>query len=95
MGSGESSAAALAVYERFLRETFVMRAMEAGRGVPRAIENRRLFSEYPGAVARLLEGFFAVDDESSATLVRTSLRGARREFLKIDTLKDLWSLRKV
>jgi hypothetical protein len=46
-------------------------------------------------VARLLEGFFAVDDESSATLVRTSLRGARREFLKIDTLKDLWSLRKV
>ncbi len=93
--AGDSSAAALAVYERFLRETFVMRAMEAGRGVPRAIENRRLFSEYPGAVARLLEGFFAVDDESSATLVRTSLRGARREFLKIDTLKDLWSLRKV
>ena len=72
-----------------------MAAMKAGRGVPQAIENRRLFSEYPGAVARLLEGFFAVDDESSATLVRTSLRGARREFLKIDTLKDLWSLRKV
>jgi electron transfer flavoprotein-quinone oxidoreductase len=95
IAAGDSSAAALAVYERFLRETFVMRAMEAGRGVPRAIENRRLFSEYPGAVARLLEGFFAVDDESSATLVRTSLRGARREFLKIDTLKDLWSLRKV
>ena len=71
-----------------------MRAMEAGRGVPKAIENRRLFSEYPGSVARLLESFFAVDDESS-TLVRTGLRGARREFLKLDTLRDLWSLRKV
>ena len=80
--AGDSSAATLPVYERFLRETFVMRAMEAGRGVPQAIENRRLFSEYPGAVARLLEGFFAVDDESAATLLRTGLRGARREFLK-------------
>ncbi len=93
--AGDSSAATLSVYERFLAETFVTAAMKAGRGVPQAIENRRLFSEYPGAVARLLEGFFAVDDESSATLVRTSLRGARREFLKIETLKDLWSLRKV
>jgi len=92
--AGDSSAATLAVYERFLRETFVMRAMEAGRGVPKAIENRRLFSEYPGSVARLLESFFAVGDESS-TLVRTGLRGARREFLKLDTLRDLWSLRKV
>jgi electron transfer flavoprotein-quinone oxidoreductase len=92
--AGDSSAATLAVYERFLRETFVMRAMQAGRGVPKAIENRRLFSEYPGSVARLLESFFAVDDESS-TLVRTGLRGARREFLKLDTLRDLWSLRKV
>ncbi len=93
--AGDSSAATLSVYERFLRETFVMRAMEAGRGVPQAIENRRLFSEYPSSVARLLEGFFAVDDESSATLVKTGLRGARREFLKLDTLRDLWSLRKV
>jgi electron transfer flavoprotein-quinone oxidoreductase len=93
--AGDSSAATLSVYERFLRETFVTAAMQAGRGVPRAIENRRLFTEYPGAVARLLEGFFAVDEESQATLLRTSLRGARREFLKIDTLKDLWSLRKV
>ena len=72
---------ALSVYERFLRETFVTAAMQAGRGVPQAIENRRLFTEYPGAVARLLEGFFAVDDDSQATLLRTSLRGARREFL--------------
>jgi electron transfer flavoprotein-quinone oxidoreductase len=93
--AGDSSAATLSVYDRFLRETFVTAAMQAGRGVPRAIENRRLFTEYPGAVARLLEGFFAVDDESQATLLRTSLRGARREFLKIDTLKDLWSLRRV
>ena len=93
--AGDSSAATLSVYERFLRETFVTAAMQAGRGVPQAIENRRLFTEYPGAVARLLEGFFAVDDDSQATLLRTSLRGARREFLKVDTLKDLWSLRKV
>ena len=93
--AGDSSAATLSVYERFLRETFVTAAMQAGRGVRQAIENRRLFTEYPGAVARLLEGFFAVDDDSQATLLRTSLRGARREFLKVDTLKDLWSLRKV
>jgi len=93
--AGDSSAATLSVYERFLAETFVMRAMKAGRGVPRAIENRRLFGEYPGAVARLLEDYFTIDDESASTLVRTGLRGARREFLKLDTLRDLWSLRKV
>ena len=93
--AADSSAATLAVYERFLRETFVMRAMEAGRGVPQAIENRRLFSAYPGAVGRFLEGFFTVDGDDAATLLRTGLRGARREFLKVETLKDLWSLRKV
>jgi hypothetical protein len=46
-------------------------------------------------VGRFLDGFFTVDDDSAATLLRTSLRGARREFLKVETLKDLWSLRKV
>ena len=95
IAAADSSAATLAVYERFLRETFVTAAMEAGRGVPQAIENRRLFSEYPGAVGRFLEGFFTVDGDSAATLLRTGLRGARREFLKVETLKDLWSLRKV
>jgi len=93
--AGDQSAVSLARYDRYLRETFVMRAMEAGRAVPQAIENRRIFSEYPGAVARLLEDVFAIDDEGGERLVRTGLRGARREFLKLATLKDLWSLRKV
>ncbi len=93
--AADSSAATLSVYERFLRETFVMRAMEAGRGVPAAIENRRLFSEYPASVSRFLESIFDVDDPAASTLVKTGLRSARREFLKLDTLKDLWSLRKI
>jgi len=93
--AGSFSAESLSCYDRYLRETFVMRAMEAGRGVPQAIENRRLFGEYPGAVARLLEDVFAIGDEGGERLVRTGLRGARREFLKLATLKDLWSLRKV
>ncbi len=93
--AGSFSGSSLACYDRYLRETFVMRAMEAGRAVPQAIENRRLFSEYPGAVARLLEDVFAIGDEGGERLVSTGLRGARREFLKLATLKDLWSLRKV
>ncbi|HMK91544.1 MAG TPA: FAD-dependent oxidoreductase, partial [Thermoleophilia bacterium] len=92
--AADSSAATLSVYERFLRESFVMGAMEAGRHVPAAIENQRIFTEYPGAVGRLLEGFFAIDDTSS-TLLKTGWKGARKEFLKVATLKDLWSLRKV
>jgi hypothetical protein len=72
-----------------------MRAMEAGRAIPAAIENRRLFTQYPGAVSRFLEDLFTIDDQTSATLLKTGWRGVRREFLKLDTLKDLWSLRKI
>ena len=92
---GDHSAAGLSVYERFLRETFVLRDLEAYRDVPSLIENRRLFDQYPDAVARLLEDLFTVGPDGAPSLLKTGARGARREFLRIDTLRDLWSLRKL
>ena len=42
-------------------------------------------------MARLLEDVFRVGPQGGQSLLRGGLRGARREFLKLDTLRDLWS----
>jgi electron transfer flavoprotein-quinone oxidoreductase len=88
------SGATLSAYDTSLRNSFVLRDLEKARAVPQAIENRRLFTEYPDAVARFLEEMYSVGGGSS-TLVGKGWRGARREFLKLDTLRDLWSLRRI
>jgi electron transfer flavoprotein-quinone oxidoreductase len=93
--AGDTTAVGLAGYERRLRDSFVLRDLETFRGAPQLIENRRLFTEYPDAVARMLEDVFRVGPQGGQSLLRGGLRGARREFLKLDTLRDLWSLRKL
>jgi electron transfer flavoprotein-quinone oxidoreductase len=89
------SAATLSSYDRALRGSWVIGDLETARNVPGFIENRRLFGAYPAAVSRLAESFFTVGPGPSSRLVKTGWRGARREFLNVATLKDLWSMRKI
>ena len=59
------------------------------------MQNPRLFTHYPDAVGRLLTDLFTVGTEPATKLSTRMLGAFRRDFLKIATAKDLWSLRKV
>ena len=91
--AGDTSAAALAAYEARLRQSFVFRELETSKEVPHFMENPRLFAHYPNAVSRLLADLYTVGPESARKLSSRLLRGLRRDFLNVATIKDLWSAR--
>ena len=74
--AGDTTAVGLAGYERRLRDSFVLRDLETFKGAPQLIENRRLFTQYPDAVARMLEDVFRVGPQGGQSLL--SRRPARR-----------------
>jgi electron transfer flavoprotein-quinone oxidoreductase len=51
----------LAVYQSFLKESFVLRDLEAYRNAPEFQENSRLFNEYPRLATGLVSKLFTVD----------------------------------
>jgi electron transfer flavoprotein-quinone oxidoreductase len=95
MKSGDTSAAGLAGYEKRLRKSFVLRDLETSKAVPKVMQNPRLFTHYPDAVCRTLTDLFTVGTEPASKLSSRVLTAFRRDFLKVATVKDLWSLRKV
>jgi electron transfer flavoprotein-quinone oxidoreductase len=93
--AGDFSAAGLAGYERALRESFVLRDLETARAIPAFMENPRLYTRYPQAVARLLESVYTVGAEPQEGLVKRVRGGLRREFFNTTALGDAWSARKL
>jgi electron transfer flavoprotein-quinone oxidoreductase len=91
----DTSAAGLADYESRLRNSFVLRDLETSRAIPMLMENPRLFSHYPDAVCRLLAELYTVGPQPTGKLSGRILRAARRDFISVATLKDLWSFRKI
>jgi electron transfer flavoprotein-quinone oxidoreductase len=93
--AGDFTATGLAGYERRLRQSFVLRDLETSRGVPRFIDNPRLYTHYPRAVCDLLADVYTIGPEPAKKMSRKVSRGIRRHFLNVATAKDLWSLRKI
>jgi electron transfer flavoprotein-quinone oxidoreductase len=93
--AGEVGAVGLARYDQALRRSFVIKELEAARAYPRVMENPRLFTHYPKAVNRLAGSVFAVGPEPGGRLVKKVWKGARRDFLNVATLKDLWQFRRL
>ncbi len=93
--AGDTSAAGLAGYDKRLRQSFVLRDLETSRAIPKVMQNPRLFGHYPDAVGRLLTDLFTVGPQPASKLSSRMLTAVRRDFLKVATVKDLWSLRKV
>jgi electron transfer flavoprotein-quinone oxidoreductase len=93
--AGDTSSQGLARYERRLRESFVLRDLETGRANPTFMRNPRLLSQYPAAASRLLEELYAVGPGPARKLSTRVLGAARRDLLRVSTVQDLWSMRKI
>lgn len=51
----------LGIYQQFLKESFVMRDLEAYRRAPHFLENQRMFKAYPQLATGLVSKMFTVD----------------------------------
>lgn len=85
----------LAVYERLLADSFVLRDLKTFRHAPQVLSNPRLISRYPELVLRILDQLFWLGEEPKPRLASTVLGELRRSLSPVDALRDLASLRKL
>ncbi len=95
LAKGDTSAQFLALYEKKLRESFVLPDMETFRHSREVLENPRLFSVYPKFFCELLETVFTIDSRPKASLYKTAKDVARKYMLNWEGFKDFLSLRKM
>jgi electron transfer flavoprotein-quinone oxidoreductase len=87
--AGDFSAKTLALYDRALRGSFVIRDLETFKGVPEFLENPRLFETYPRLVAGLLEELFWIGEHPKERFSRTAMRAVRAGLPLTAAFKDL------
>ncbi len=89
--SGDFSKSALSVYQQMLKESFVMKDLEAYRKAPEFMENRRLFEAYPAFVTSLAGRLFTVDGTPPVHLMSKVFDQMRRSGIGLTGLAlDGW-----
>ncbi len=63
----------LGIYQQFLKDSFVMRDLEAYRGAPHFLEIQRMFKAYPQFAAGLVSKIFTVDGSPPEHLLGKAL----------------------
>ncbi len=92
---GDTSAGALAGYEKRLRESFVLPDMETFRNAREVLDRKRLFTVYPRFICELFDELFTIGDKPKEGLYTSAKRVAKKYVLNMDTLKDLLAARKL
>jgi electron transfer flavoprotein-quinone oxidoreductase len=92
---GDFSGESLSLYDRRMKESFVMKDMETFRHSREVLENPRLFTVYPHFISSLLQAVFDVNSEPKKGLYRTVSRIARSYVVNWEGFKDFLSFRKV
>jgi electron transfer flavoprotein-quinone oxidoreductase len=89
------SAASLGGYVELLRDSFVLKDLRTFRGMLEVLDNPRMFSKYPAAIAGIFEKMFWIDDQPKGKLSSTVVREALKSFGNLDAVRDVLSLLKV
>ncbi len=81
----------LAIYQNFLKESFVLRDLEAYRNAPQFQENHRLFNDYPRLATGLVSKLFTVDGSPPVHLFAKMMREIRENRVNLLHLAvDSW-----
>jgi electron transfer flavoprotein-quinone oxidoreductase len=89
--SGDFSRAALCSYQTLLKESFVMRDLEAYRKAPKFTETRQLYEAYPAFVTSCASRLFTVDGTPPVHLLSKVLEQVRKKRLSLTGLAiDGW-----
>jgi len=94
--SGDFSESALSGYARRLKETFVMKDLEAAKNMPGYLENESFFSYYPETFPGLLEKIMWFDENPKGPLGKTLWDGLKSSgMLSMKRLLELYRIRKI
>jgi electron transfer flavoprotein-quinone oxidoreductase len=85
----------LSMYERKLKESFVLRDMETFRHSRHVLENPRLFTVYPRFLCEALETMFSVGEGPKPPLYEGVKKTAREYVLNYEGFKDFLRMRKI
>jgi electron transfer flavoprotein-quinone oxidoreductase len=89
------SAQFLSLYEKRLRESFVIKDMETFRHTADVLANPRLFTVYPACVSSLLDAVFTIGEGPRKGLYRSAMDAAKKHAGAWSAFKDFLSLRKI
>ena len=90
---GDYSAATLSLYEKQLRETFVLRDLQKYRHAPHFLANPRLYSTYPDLACGLMERLFSVDGGPRQNLFSAARGEMKDKVSLIRSIADLLGAR--
>ena len=89
------SAQFLSLYEKRLKESFVMKDMETFRHTAEVLANPRLFTVYPACISSLLDAVFTIGEGPRKGLYRSAMDAAKKHTGAWSAFKDFLSLRKI
>lgn len=89
------SSASLTYYETLLKESFVWQDLKTFQHMPQFLTNPRLYERYPTMACDLLEQILRIGEGPKEKLSTTILRTIRKNFLRVDVLRDLLMMRKI
>jgi electron transfer flavoprotein-quinone oxidoreductase len=92
---GDASEGFLSLYEKRLKESFVLPDMETFRHSKAVLENDRLFTVYPKFLSELLSALFTIGKEPKEPLYGTAKKVAKKYLLNWEGFKDFMSMRKM
>ncbi|HWQ76195.1 MAG TPA: FAD-dependent oxidoreductase [Syntrophomonas sp.] len=92
--AGSYNAAALAVYEKLLGDSFVMKDFKSFKDAPHALDNPRFFNRYPQLAGDIMRDLYEVTDGPKARIYPTMMK-----YIKFGEmfafLKDFMGVRKI
>ena len=94
--AGSFNEPALSFYARRLKETFILKDLEAARNMPGYLENESLFSYYPRTFPGLLEKIMWFDENPKERLGKTVWDGLKASgMLSLKRLLELYRIKNI
>lgn len=90
--AGDFSEKFLSLYDKRLKQNFVLQDLETFRKAPRFLENPRLYLEYPEMICGLAEKIYTNDGRPRKKLYQLLKEARRNRVSSARLLQDLWGV---
>ncbi len=86
------TAEALSLYKKMLDATFVMKDLKKYRNLPRALDNKHLFTTYPQLLSQAMQTWFRVDGIDKKSKENEIVKSFFRKRKLTGLASDIWSM---
>lgn len=93
--NGDTSDTFLSLYEKRLKESFIVPDMETFRHSKGVLENPRIFTVYPKFICELLDAIFTIGKNNKESFYKSAKTVAKKYLMSWEAVKDIISIRKI